>query len=65
MWAIATALGMFMIGRGAWTLLQPWGNAWFKLFGIGFCVCLTGFALYKESDRFVCPSDVAPEFFVP
>ena len=47
MWAIATALGMFMIGRGAWTLLQPWGNAWFKLFSIGFCVCVTGVALYK------------------
>ncbi len=43
-WAIATALGMFMIGRGAWSLLQPWGDAWFKLFGIGF---FTGLALYK------------------
>jgi len=46
-WAIVTALGMFMIGRGAWSLVQPWGNAWFKLFGIGFFVCVTGLALYK------------------
>ncbi len=47
MWAIVTALGMFMIGRGAWSLLQPSGNAWLKLFGIGFFVCVTGLALYK------------------
>ena len=47
MWAIATALGMFMIGRGAWSLLQFSGNPWLKLFGIGFFVCVTGVALYK------------------
>src|SRR5436309_13767826 len=47
MWAIVTALGMFMIGRGAWSLLQPSGYAWLKRFGIGFFVCITGVALYK------------------
>src|SRR5437773_11687782 len=47
MWAIVSALGMFMIGRGAWSLLQPSGNAWLKLFGIGFFVCVTGLAPYQ------------------
>ena len=47
LWAIVAVLGIVMIGRGAWALLQPWGNAWHKLFGIGFVMCVTAIALYR------------------
>lgn len=47
MWTIVTVLGIYMTGRGAWSLLQPWGNTWSKLFAIGFFVGMTGVASYK------------------
>ena len=47
LWAIVAVLGIFMIGRGVCAPLQPWGNAWDKLFGIGFVACITGIALYR------------------
>jgi hypothetical protein len=47
LWAVVTGLGVFMLERGAWALLQPWGSTAEKLFALGFFAALTAFAGYK------------------
>jgi hypothetical protein len=47
LWAVVTGLGVFMLGRAVWALLQPWGSTAEELFALGFFTVLAALAGYQ------------------